>query len=93
MIVGEEEGMSSRTDARRDILEDAHEGREGYRPPMRVKRVGPRKWMSMSEYGYDYIESIRNWDVSRGQLIGFLVVISAFAVLLLWLFSLGPHFP
>ncbi len=74
--------MSSRIESRKDILEDAHEGHEEYHPKIRVERVGPRKWLSMSEGGYDYFETIQNWEMSKAQLVGFLIVIAgAIAVL------------
>ena len=85
--------MTSRTEARRQILEQAHEGHEEVHPKLRMKRVGPRKWMSMSEYGYDYLETIRNWQVSRAQLIGLMVTLGGILAILLYLFSLGPRLP
>jgi len=84
--------MSSRTEARREILQEAHEGHEEPHPKIRTKRVGPRKWMS-GEFGYDYLESILNWEVSRRQLAGILVMLVGMICLLLLLFMFGPHFP
>jgi len=45
------------------------------------------------EFGYDYLESIANWEVSRGQLAGILVLLVGMIGLILLLFSFGPHFP
>jgi hypothetical protein len=85
--------MGKRTEARRQILEQAHDGHETYRTKARVKRVGPRRWLATSEYGYDYLETIRNWRVSRAQLAGFLVTLIALVAVLLYLLALGPHLP
>ncbi len=83
--------MSSRTEARREVLEDAHEGHEEYHPKIRVKRVGPRRWFSMSESGYDYLETMQNWEVSRAQLIGFLVTLAGVVVILAIVLYLGSR--
>jgi len=85
--------MGSRIESRKEILAEAHEGHEESHPKTRVRRVGPRKWMAMREYGYDYLETILNWEVSRAQLIGFLVILIGFVAVLLYLLSLGPHLP
>ena len=84
--------MSSSTQARREILQEDPEGHEEPHPKVRMKRVDPRKWMS-SEFGYDYLESMANWEVSRGQLAEILVMLVGFVGLLLLLFLFGPHFP
>lgn len=77
--------MSSRIESRREVLEAAHEGHEEYHPPPRVKRVGVRRWISSSEGGYDYAETMLNWDMSLPQLIGFLIMLAGIAALLLLL--------
>ena len=85
--------MSIRLRARKEVMMDAHEGRERRRPRVRVKRVGPRRWMAMGEYGYDYFETIRNWEVSTGQLVGLILMLAGFATVLIVLLLLGPTFP
>jgi len=85
--------MTTKTEARKQILEQAHEGHEEEHPKLRAKRVGPRKWMSKTEYGYDYMETILNWRASRAQLIGLLVMLGGILAILLYLISLGPHLP
>ena len=83
---------SSRSMARKELLEDAHEGHEEYHPKARMKRIGPRRWMSMSESGYDYFETMMNWEPSRMQILGFLIILAVFVGILLCLLLLGPHF-
>lgn len=73
--------MTTRTNARRQILEDAHEGREHLRERPRVERVGPRKSIG-TEYGYTYWETLMNWKPSRAQIIGFVIMFVGIAVIL-----------
>ena len=47
----------------------------------------------MGEYGYDYFETIRNWEVSTGQLVGLILMLAGFATVLIVLLLLGPTFP
>lgn len=84
--------MSIRTEKRKDLLEQAHDGHEEYHPKVIAKRVGPRRYMSGAD-GYDYMETIRNWNVSRGQVVGFLIMFFGFLAILLWLLLQKPHFP
>lgn len=76
--------MTTRTDARRDVMEQAHEGHEEYRPKTRVRRVGPRKVMA-GEYGYDYLEAILNGQWTWKQIAGLLVTLIGLSIILLWL--------
>lgn len=80
--------MGRRTEERKRILREAHEGHTSYQPEIRVKRVGPRKWMTRTEYGYDYLETILNWKPSMKQALGLLItLIGLIGILLavLWL--------
>lgn len=48
-----------------------------------MRRVGPRRWMTRSEYGYDYLETILNWRPSRMQVLGLLVTLAGLTAVLL----------
>ncbi len=82
--------VRERTQARKAILAEAHEGHEEYQPKRRVKRVGPRKWAAMSEMGYDYTETLWNWEPSRAQILGFVIMLIGLVVILLIALHLAP---
>ncbi|MBN1678373.1 MAG: hypothetical protein JW880_07535 [Candidatus Thermoplasmatota archaeon] len=73
--------MTTRTNARRQILGNAQEGREHVRPKPQVKRIGPRRWIG-TEYGYTYWETIRNWEPSTAQMFGLVTMLVGLAVIL-----------
>ena len=75
--------MSSRTESRREVLEEAHEGHEEYHPKVHVKRIGVRRWFSTSEGGYGYWETMRNWDMSNAQLAGLLAMLAGLVAIAL----------
>jgi hypothetical protein len=74
--------MSGRMQSRKEIMENANEGREHVQPTILVERVGPRRTFA-PELGYDYKETMLNWHPTGKTLIGFVVTLIGLVALLL----------